>query len=74
MLVSLRSEFIPNKVVIFRPDDADSSEIMHLADYSKNLSSKEGKATAYVCRNFTCKLPTTDPKEMLELLDVRLKS
>jgi uncharacterized protein YyaL (SSP411 family) len=71
MLASLRTEFIPNKVVIFRQVDADSSEIMHLAEYTKNMSSKEGKATAYVCRNFTCKLPTTDPREMLELLDMK---
>jgi uncharacterized protein YyaL (SSP411 family) len=28
----------------------------------------EGKAAAYVCENFTCQLPTTDPKKLGELL------
>ena len=29
-----------------------------------NRSPLEGKATAYVCRGFTCDLPTTDPEEL----------
>ncbi len=52
MLKALRKEFIPNKVVIFRPDG--ESEITRISDYTKDLSSKGGKATAYVCRNFSC--------------------
>ena len=66
MLKALRKEFIPNKVVIFRPDE--ESEITRISDYTKSLSSKGGKATAYVCRNFSCRLPVTGPGEMLELL------
>ena len=66
MLKALRKEFIPNKVVILRPDE--ESEITRISDYTKSLSSKEGKATAYVCRNFSCRLPVTEPGKMLELL------
>ncbi|MFZ3385263.1 MAG: thioredoxin domain-containing protein [Candidatus Methanoperedens sp.] len=66
MLKALRKEFIPNKVVIFRPDG--DSEITRISDHTKNLSSKGGKATAYVCRNFICQLPVTEPGEMLGLL------
>ena len=28
----------------------------------------EGRATAYVCRDFVCRLPTTDPARLAELL------
>ena len=66
MLKALRKEFIPNKVVILRPDE--DSEITRISDYTKSLSSKGGKATAYVCRNFSCRLPVTEPGKMLELL------
>jgi len=66
MLKTLRKEFIPNRVVIFLPNE--ESEITGISDYTKNLSGREGKATAYVCRNFSCSLPVTEPKEMLELL------
>lgn len=71
MLATLRREFIPEKVVIFRPI-GEAAEIIHLAGYTKNMTSIEGKATAYVCRNFSCRLPTTDIGEMLKLLNVPL--
>ncbi|CAG0960822.1 MAG: thioredoxin domain-containing protein [Candidatus Methanoperedens sp.] len=66
MLKALRKEFIPNKVVMLRPNE--ESEIMRISGYTKSLSSKGGKATAYVCRNFSCRLPVTEPGKMLELL------
>jgi uncharacterized protein YyaL (SSP411 family) len=66
MLKALRKEFLPNKVVIFRPDE--ESEITRISKYTKNLSSRKGKATAYVCRNLRCILPVTEPGKMLELL------
>jgi len=28
----------------------------------------DGRATAYVCRNYSCRLPVTDAGDMLELL------
>jgi len=64
MLRALQEKFIPNKVVIFRPD-GDASEIVKLAPYTEQQRSIAGKATAYVCQNFACKAPTTDVEEML---------
>jgi uncharacterized protein YyaL (SSP411 family) len=66
MLKALRKEFIPNKVVIFLPDE--KSEISRISDYTRNLPGSKGKATAYVCRNFSCTLPVTGPGKMMELL------
>ena len=68
MITALRSHFIPNKVVIFRPDEK-SPEITGLSPFTKDMTSISGKATAYVCRNFTCNLPTTDVDTMLEQLN-----
>jgi uncharacterized protein YyaL (SSP411 family) len=66
MLSALGKEFIPNKVVVFHP--YEESEITQISDFTKNLSSRDGKATAYVCRNFSCRLPVTEPGEMMKLL------
>lgn len=71
MLKALRKEFIPNKVVIFRPDG--ESEITHISEYTRNLPGRKGRATAYVCQNFNCTLPETEPGKMLELLRSKIK-
>jgi uncharacterized protein YyaL (SSP411 family) len=70
MIKSLRSVFIPNKVVIFRPAGAgkEASRITGIAEFTKDLASLNGKATAYVCKAFHCELPTTDVHQMLALL------
>ncbi len=71
MIRALRTHFVPNKVVLFRPSEKESPDITMLAGYTKYQSSIDGKATAHVCLNYNCKLPTTDRGKMLELLDVK---
>ncbi len=68
MLKHLRRGFFPNKVVLFRPEDQNDPEIAKIADFTKFQKMIRGKATAYVCRNYSCEFPTTDPNKMIELL------
>jgi uncharacterized protein YyaL (SSP411 family) len=69
MLEELWTYFIPNKVLVFRPEEKDP-EITNLAAYTKTQIPIEGKATAYVCQNYECQLPTTEINEMLRMLNV----
>ena len=71
MLKALRRKFAPNKVVLLRPAGQESPDIVRFALFTKDLSGSDGKATAYVCRNYACQLPTTDVDKMLELLGNR---
>jgi len=71
MVEALRTRFLPNKIVLLNPSEQESPGIARLAEFTKNQSSIGGKATAYVCQNHNCKLPTTDINKMLELLDAR---
>lgn len=67
MLEALRKPFLPNKVVLLgSPGDAPT--IAALAPYTNAQTAQDAKATAYVCRNCACNLPTTDPAKMMELL------
>jgi len=69
MLKSLLSKFLPNAVFILRPTEQKSPEILSLAGFTEFQTATEGKATAYVCRNYACASPTTDVGEMFKLLE-----
>ena len=69
MLAALRRPFIPAKVVLFRPaDDGLAQNIIKIAPYTRSMAARNGRATAYVCQDFACKLPTTSIPQMLENL------
>lgn len=71
MLKTIRSAFVPNKVVLFRPSEEAGPAITRLAEFTRYQTSRQGKATAYVCLNYSCKEPTTDAAKMLRLLKTR---
>jgi uncharacterized protein YyaL (SSP411 family) len=67
MLAALRKPFLPQKVVLFRPMDRQASkDITDIARFTEPMSAINGQATAYVCQEFACKLPTTSIDQMLE--------
>lgn len=70
MLSALRQHFLPHKVVVFRPGDTPSPPIAAVAPFTQTQKPLKGKATAYVCQNYICNKPTTDPQVMLSALDV----
>jgi uncharacterized protein len=69
MIRRLQGSFLPHTVVMFRSTEEEDPGIIRLAEYTKDLESIGGKATAYVCRDFRCDLPTTDEQQMLSLLN-----
>lgn len=69
MISALRQVYLPNKVLVFRPEE-NATEITKIAKYTEYQQMIDGKATAYVCQNFACNQPTADMKEMLRQLGV----
>ena len=69
MLNSLSKYFIPYKVVLLKPAGQKTPDITRIAKYTEYHSSLDGKATAYVCLDFACKMPVTETEEMLKLLN-----
>ena len=68
MLAAFQAPYLPHKVLLLRPDGAEPP-IAKLAPYTLAQTSLDGKATAYVCRNFACRKPTTDVAEALGFLN-----
>jgi len=59
LLSAIHGTFAPNKVVVLRPAGGDA-ELEQLVPYVAAHEMGDA-ATAYVCENFTCQAPTTDP-------------
>jgi hypothetical protein len=55
----LNEIFLPNTVITLKTGDED-----FIPEYALDLKRIENQSTAYVCSNFVCNLPTTDPDEM----------
>ena len=68
MLKAVRSRFLPNAVVLLRPP-GDDPPIATIAEFVRGQKSLDGKATAYVCRDFACRKPVTDVAALGRLLD-----
>jgi hypothetical protein len=69
MLAALREPFLPEKVILYRPvDKHESKDITAIAPFTLPMAAKNGQATAYVCREFACNLPTTSIDQMLKNL------
>jgi hypothetical protein len=68
LLRVLRTGFLPHAVVLFVPMEEESPEILHLPPFTRDLPTLEGRATAYVCRNYACQRPTTDAHALEALL------
>ena len=51
------------QIVRIIPDEGQA-QLGRLLPWAANMTMKDGKPAAYVCRNFTCDVPTTDPETL----------
>jgi uncharacterized protein len=63
------SRFLPNKVVALREPGAAGERAAQAIPLLADRPQLQGKATAYVCQNFTCQLPVTEPEALAAQLD-----
>ena len=68
LLKEVHRHFLP-KTVLFLADGGEGQKFVGEKNEAiRAMSPIEGKSAAYVCENFTCKAPVTDPKQLAELL------
>ncbi len=63
-ILVLRKKFIPNKIMIYKNSD-QSSVLNEISNYTASLVELNGEPAFYLCKNFTCELPTSDFNELL---------
>ncbi|TFG34434.1 thioredoxin domain-containing protein [Candidatus Thorarchaeota archaeon] len=68
MVKAITQRFLPRKVVLLRGTKEQSKMITRLAPFTKFHEMLQGRATAHVCVDHNCKLPTDDIERMLALI------
>jgi hypothetical protein len=69
MLREIHQRYIPNKVLLLADGAAGQHFLSRSLPFLKEMKRLGGKATAYICENYACELPTSDLKVMARLLD-----
>jgi uncharacterized protein YyaL (SSP411 family) len=68
LLRTLHSRFVPNRVVMLVDSPEARRALTAYIPSIEFLERMEGRASAYVCRNYTCQLPVTEAEKFAELI------
>lgn len=68
MINLANSGFRPETLLAVKSPGQNGDELARLAPHVAERKALEGKATAYVCKNFSCMPPVTDPQELFRQL------
>jgi uncharacterized protein len=71
LLGEVRRRYSPNQLVLLADGDAGQAWLGQKLEFIRTVGPLSGKAAAYVCEDFTCKLPTEDPGKLKEMLGVK---
>ncbi|MFV1994399.1 MAG: thioredoxin domain-containing protein [Verrucomicrobiales bacterium] len=69
ILEAVRSEYHPNKVVLLLDGGRAQEYFASRNELFAAFKPLDGTPTLYLCRNYTCQKPTSDPAEIAEQLD-----
>ncbi|XP_049615792.1 spermatogenesis-associated protein 20 isoform X1 [Syngnathus scovelli] len=67
LLEAVNSLFLPHRVLMLLDGNSDAF-LRELLPALSSMCMQGGVATAYVCQDFTCSLPVTEPEELRRLL------
>ena len=68
LLAEIHRHFLPTTIVLLADGADGQNYLREKIEGIRTMSMVEGKPAAYVCENFTCKAPVTEPAKLAELL------
>ena len=68
MLNKIHKHFMPNKALILTDGKEQSPATTEHLSFIRSHKRLGGKATVYLCENYTCKLPVNDPDALANLI------
>jgi uncharacterized protein YyaL (SSP411 family) len=70
LLKELHRHFVPSRVVLLVDSEAARDSLAQGIPSIAAMRTVEGRAAAYVCRNYTCQLPVTEPAQLAGLIQL----
>jgi uncharacterized protein len=70
LLAEVHRHFLPKTIVLLADGGEGQKYLGEKVEAIRAMSPINGRSAAYVCENFTCKAPVTDPQQLRELLSV----
>jgi hypothetical protein len=68
LLRALHSRFVPNRVIMLLDSPETRRALAARIPSIDSMEKIDGRASAYVCRNYTCQLPVTEARKFAELI------
>ncbi|MBI5203084.1 MAG: thioredoxin domain-containing protein [Elusimicrobia bacterium] len=68
LLSRVRARLLPHAVIVLADGGDGQKKMARWLPFLKDVKKKGGKATAYVCTDYACQAPVTDPSALDELL------
>lgn len=68
LLRKVRSQFLPNSILLLVDSEATRARLAAWQPAVEGMAQLDGAAAAYVCENFACRLPVSDPEELARLI------
>ena len=68
LLATIHTKFLPNRIIMLADGGEGQNYLATSVPFLGTLKMIDGRPTAYVCENYSCNLPTSDPEELLRSL------
>ncbi|MCH8327244.1 MAG: thioredoxin domain-containing protein [Candidatus Marinimicrobia bacterium] len=69
LMEEVHSRFIPNKIILLADGAIGQKTLASYLPFIKSMRMIDNKATAYICENYACDLPTSDLAVIARLLE-----
>ena len=69
MLNVVQRKFLPNKVVLMRPDGAEGKRLATLSPFVEPMHSVDHQPTVYLCEQYVCQVPIREVDELESALN-----
>ena len=60
MIAAVHKRFLPNKVLLFRPQGLEGKRIVGLSPFMEPMAPMNQQPTVFLCEQYACQTPITD--------------